>query len=119
MTSILAADDSASIREMVQFTLESAGFDVQCAEDGAKALAIAQTRQFDLVISDVNMPNLDGIGLTKALRALPGYQFTPILILTTESSPEKKAEGKGAGATGWIIKPFNPDTLLKTVNKVR
>ncbi|ROQ24813.1 response regulator [Gallaecimonas pentaromativorans] len=119
MTRILAADDSASIREMVQFTLESAGFDVQCAEDGAKALELARVSQYDVVISDVNMPNLDGIGLTKALRALPGYQFTPILILTTESSAEKKAEGKGAGATGWIVKPFNPDTLLKTVNKVR
>ncbi|WKE67054.1 response regulator [Gallaecimonas kandeliae] len=118
MTTILAADDSVSIREMVQFTLESAGYQVQCAEDGAKALALARERKFDVVISDVNMPNLDGIGLTKALRDLPDYQFTPILILTTESSPEMKSEGKAAGATGWIVKPFNPDTLLKTLGKV-
>ena len=118
MTKILAVDDSASMRQMVTFTLKSAGFEVTDAADGALALEIAKKQSFDVVISDVNMPNMDGISLCKELRKLPNFKFTPILMLTTESSADKKQEGRGAGATGWIVKPFNPDQLLATVNKV-
>ncbi|MCB1787797.1 MAG: response regulator [Chromatiaceae bacterium] len=116
--SILAVDDSASMRQMVSFTLKGAGFDVVEAADGVQALNIARTRPVNLVITDVNMPNMDGISLIRELRALPSYKFTPLLMLTTESSPEKKQEGKAAGATGWIVKPFNPEQLLSTVKKV-
>ncbi|TQV86718.1 response regulator [Aliikangiella coralliicola] len=118
MTKILAVDDSASMRQMVSFTLKSAGFDVSEASDGVEALKVAQSQAFDVVISDVNMPNMDGLTLVKELRALGNYRFTPILMLTTESSSEKKQAGRAAGATGWIVKPFNPDQLLATVNKV-
>ena len=118
MASILAVDDSASMRKMVTFTLKSAGYDVDEAVDGVDALAKAQTKQFDCVITDVNMPNKDGISLIRDLRAMPGYKFTPLLTLTTESGAEKKQEGKAAGATGWIVKPFDPDQLLKTLKKV-
>jgi len=118
MASILAVDDSASMRQMVTFTLKGAGFDVTEAVDGQEALNKAKTQKFDLVISDVNMPNMDGISLIKELRALPDFKFTPLLLLTTESAADKKAEGKSAGATGWIVKPFNPDQLLNTVKKV-
>lgn len=118
MTKILAVDDSASMRQMVAFTLKSAGFDVTDASDGDEALEIAKKQAFDVVISDVNMPNMDGITLCKELRNLPNFKFTPILMLTTESSTDKKQAGRAAGATGWIVKPFNPDQLLATVNKV-
>ncbi|MCP5158099.1 MAG: response regulator [Gammaproteobacteria bacterium] len=118
MATILVVDDSASMRQMVEFTLKEAGHQVMVAEDGQVALNIAQGAPADLVITDVNMPNMDGITLIKELRALPAYKFTPILTLTTESTAEKKMEGKGAGATGWIVKPFNPEKLLATVNKV-
>ena len=118
MTKILAVDDSASMRQMVSFTLKSAGFDVSEASDGVEALKVAQSQSFDVIISDVNMPNMDGLTLVKELRAINTYKFTPILMLTTESSSEKKQAGRAAGATGWIVKPFNPDQLLATVNKV-
>ena len=118
MASILAVDDSASMRQMVSFTLKGAGYDVTEAKDGQEALQIAKSNSFNLVITDINMPNMDGITLTKELRTLPSYKFTPILTLTTESSQEKKMAGKQAGATGWIVKPFNPDQLLATVKKV-
>lgn len=118
MTKILAVDDSTSMRQMVGFTLKSAGFEVQEASDGVEALKIAKSQTFDLVISDVNMPNMDGITLVTELRSLADYKFIPILMLTTESSTEKKQAGRSAGATGWIVKPFNPDQLLATVNKV-
>jgi len=118
MTKILAVDDSASMRQMVAFTLKSAGFDVTDASDGDEALQIAKGQSFDVVITDVNMPNMDGITLCRELRALPSFKFTPILMLTTESSADKKQAGRSAGATGWIVKPFNPDQLLATVNKV-
>lgn len=118
MASILAVDDSASMRQMVTFTLKGAGYDVTEAKDGQEALNIAKSNRFSLVITDVNMPNMDGIALTKELRGLPNYKFTPILTLTTESSSDKKQAGKSAGATGWIVKPFNPDQLLATVKKV-
>jgi len=118
MTKILAVDDSSSMRQMVSFTLKSAGYDVDDAADGQQALKLAQGKQYDVVISDVNMPVMDGITLVKNLRQLPAYKFTPILMLTTESAGDKKSEGKQAGATGWIVKPFNPDQLVATVQKV-
>ncbi len=118
MASILAVDDSASMRQMVTFTLKGAGYEVVEAADGVQALNIARDRSVNLVITDVNMPNMDGISLIRELRALPSYKFTPLLMLTTESSPEKKQQGKAAGATGWIVKPFNPEQLLATVKKV-
>lgn len=118
MARILVVDDSASMRQMVAFTLKGDGHDVVEAADGVEALACAKKDSFNLVITDVNMPNMDGIALTKELRGLPAYRFTPILTLTTESSAEKKMAGKQAGATGWIVKPFNPDQLLATAKKV-
>lgn len=118
MANILAVDDSASMRQMVSFTLKSAGHSVQEAADGSQALLIAQKQSFDLVITDVNMPIMDGLTLTKELRKLPAFKFTPILVLTTESNAEKKQQGRAAGATGWLVKPFNPEQLLATIAKV-
>ncbi|WAR46547.1 response regulator [Methylomonas rapida] len=118
MATILAVDDSASMRQMVSFTLKGAGYNVVEAVDGVDALNKAKAQTFDCVVTDVNMPNKDGIELIKDLRALPNYKFTPMLMLTTESGMDKKQQGKEAGATGWIVKPFNPDQLLKTINKV-
>ncbi len=115
---ILAVDDSASIRQMVTFTLQQAGYEVLSAEDGQKGLSVAQSSQADLVITDLNMPNMDGIELIRQLRTLGNYKFTPILMLTTETDPTKKMQGKEAGATGWIVKPFNPEQLLKVIAKV-
>ncbi len=118
MAKILAVDDSRSLRQMVAFTLKEAGHEVVEAVDGRDALQRARSGQVDLVLSDINMPGMDGLALVRELRALPQYRFTPILMLTTESSPEKKQEGKAAGATGWIVKPFGPDQLLATVKRV-
>lgn len=118
MTKILAVDDSASMRQMVSFTLSGAGYDVTDACDGQVALDAAKKQQFDVIVSDVNMPVMDGITLIRELRKLPQYRTTPMLMLTTESSGDKKTEGKQAGATGWIIKPFNPEQLLKTIQRV-
>jgi two-component system chemotaxis response regulator CheY len=118
MTRILAVDDSASMRDMVSITLTGAGFEVTAAADGTQALELAKQSSFDLVLSDVNMPDMNGIALIRALRAEPAYRFTPILMLTTESSPERKNEGKEAGATGWIVKPFDPDQLVATMKRV-
>ena len=118
MAKILAVDDSASMRQMVAHTLRGAGFDVVEAKDGQDALEKADKNKVDLVLTDVNMPRLDGIGLVKALRAKPSYKFVPILLLTTESGTDKKAEGKKAGATGWLVKPFDPAKLLATIKKV-
>jgi len=115
---ILAVDDSASMRQMVSFTLAADGHDVVDAIDGKQAFEIAQTESFDLVLTDVNMPEMNGLELTQKLRGLEQYRFTPILVLTTESSVEKKKEGRSAGATGWIVKPFNPEQLLATIKKV-
>ena len=106
------------MREMVSFTLIDAGHEVKEAEDGVEALQFANEQSVDLVITDVNMPNMDGITLTRELRTLTDYKFTPILILTTETGSDKKKQGKEAGATGWIEKPFDPDSLLTTVNRV-
>lgn len=118
MKRILAVDDSVSIREMVKFTLAKAGFDVLSAVDGMDGLEKAKSGNFDLIISDINMPRMDGISMIGQLRKENAYRFTPILMLTTESGTDKKSAGKSAGATGWIVKPFNPDKLIATVNKV-
>ncbi len=118
MATILAVDDSASMRQMVSFTLKGAGHDVVEAPDGEEALRLAKSKKFNLVLTDVNMPKMDGIALTRELRTLPDYKFVPILTLTTESGQDKKSAGKEAGATGWIVKPFNPEKLLSTVQKV-
>lgn len=118
MANILLVDDSVSMREMVSFTLKQAGHDVIEAEDGIQALDIAQGKLFSLIITDVNMPKMDGIVLTDKLRQIDSCKFTPILILTTDTSESRKLEGKAAGATGWIEKPFDPDQLISTVSKV-
>ncbi|MCF6218919.1 MAG: response regulator [Gammaproteobacteria bacterium] len=118
MAKILAVDDSASMRQMVAFTLKSAGHEVVEAVDGKNALDIAKKQSFNLVITDVNMPNMDGLTLTKELRGLANFKFTPILILTTEAGGDKKVQGKAAGATGWLVKPFNPEQLLSTIKRV-
>ena len=118
MKRILTVDDSASVRQMVLFTLRKAGHEVEEATDGRDALGKVSRSRFDLIITDLNMPHLDGIGLIAAARATPGYSFIPILMLTTESNPEKKDAGRKAGATGWIVKPFNADQLLSVVHKL-
>jgi two-component system chemotaxis response regulator CheY len=118
MATILVVDDSNSLRQLVAATLEQAGHWVTQARDGADGLMAAQTARFDLVISDVNMPVMDGLTMIRKLRALPASRHTPILILTTEMDPLKRKEARDAGATGWIVKPFNPDQLLATVRKV-
>jgi two-component system chemotaxis response regulator CheY len=118
MKRILTVDDSKTMRDMVSFTLKGAGFEVVEAEDGVHALSVLSKTSVDLVITDINMPNMDGVTLIKKLRAQPNYGSTPILILTTEGGEEKKAQGRSAGATGWIVKPFAPDKLLQVVNKV-
>jgi len=115
---ILAVDDSASMRQMVSFTLKHAGYEVIEASDGVDALEYARSNSVSLVLTDVNMPRMDGITLVHELRSLPHYRLTPLLLLTTESSQEKKLEGKRAGATGWIVKPFNPEQLLATMARV-
>jgi len=118
MTRILAVDDSPSMRDMVRIALSSAGFDVISAGDGQEALDIARQSGFDLVLSDVNMPVMDGIELIRALRAEAAYRHIPILMLTTEAGLDRKKEGKDAGATGWIVKPFDPAQLVATMHRV-
>ncbi len=118
MARILAVDDSRSMRQMVAFTLSSAGHEIAEAEDGQQALNLAQSGAYDLVLADVNMPVMDGISLVRKLRELPSYRFTPVLMLTTEAGDDKKSEGRSAGATGWIVKPFNPEQLLSTISRV-
>ena len=118
MKTVLTVDDSPSIRQMVSFTLKNAGYDVVEAGDGNAGLAQARAKVCDIVITDQNMPGMDGLSLIKALRALPDYRSKPILMLTTESSDAMKAQGKAAGATGWIVKPFNPQTLIDVVRRL-
>jgi two-component system chemotaxis response regulator CheY len=115
---ILTVDDSSTMRQMIGFTLKGAGFDILEAGDGLEALERARGQKLSLVITDVNMPRMDGITLVQRLRALPEFRFTPILVLTTESGLDMKQKGKEAGATGWIVKPFSPEKLLDVVNKV-
>jgi len=115
---ILAVDDSASIRQMVAFTLKSAGYDVVEAVDGQDGLDKAKAKTVNLVLTDQNMPRIDGLSLVKQLRALPQHKSTPILMLTTESTDQMKAQGKAAGATGWLVKPFDPARLLEVVKNL-
>lgn len=115
---VLCVDDSASIRQMVGFTLKSAGYEVVEAVDGMDGLDKAKARAVDLVLTDQNMPRMDGLALIKSLRVLPQYKSVPILMLTTESSDAMKAQGRAAGATGWLVKPFDPMKLIEVVKKV-
>ena len=115
---ILAVDDSASIRQMVSFTLRGAGYDVTEAVDGQDALEKANRQPFNLVLTDINMPRMDGLKLLEELRDIKPYKTIPILMLTTESGADMKAKGKAAGATGWLVKPFNPESLLEVIEKV-
>lgn len=115
---ILTVDDSASVRQMVKFTLQAAGYGVLEATDGNDALTKLNGGSVQMILTDLNMPNLDGVGLIRRVRAIPECRFVPIVMLTTESQAEKKQEGKAAGATGWIVKPFKPEQLLAVVKKV-
>jgi two-component system, chemotaxis family, chemotaxis protein CheY len=116
---LLIVDDSTMLRDMLSYALNEGGYnDVIEAVDGVDGLEKAKASTFDLVITDVNMPNMDGLSFIKELRKLPEYMKTPILVLTTERSDEMKSKGKSVGATGWIVKPFVPDQLLKAVNIV-
>lgn len=115
---ILIVDDSESIREAVGFTLENAHYKVDKAEDGVEALKKLEKNQYQLIITDLYMPNLDGIGLIKEIRTKTGHQFIPILFLTTENNGKRKEEARAAGATGWIVKPFVPEKLVAVVQKL-
>jgi two-component system chemotaxis response regulator CheY len=118
MASILTVDDSVSVRQMVSFTLRRAGHEVIEAVDGKDGLDKAEQHKVDLIITDLNMPNMDGIQMISAIRELPEFAFTPILMLTTEAQPEKKEAGRKAGAMGWLVKPFNADQLITVVRKL-
>ncbi|AWK87410.1 response regulator [Azospirillum thermophilum] len=115
---VLTVDDSRTMRDMVAFTLKNAGYEVVEASDGQQALSVVAANKVDLVITDLNMPVMDGLTLIRRLRATPAHRTTPILMLTTEADESKKMEGRSAGATGWIVKPFNPDKLISVVQKV-
>ncbi len=115
---ILSVDDSASIRQMITFTLETEGYRVETAVDGEDGLEKAKLGSFDMILADLNMPRRDGISLIRELRTLPAYRFTPLVMLTTETQAEKKSEAREAGATGWIVKPFEQKQLLAVVRKV-
>ena len=115
----LVVDDSPTMRQMVAFTLTNAGFTVVEAEHGKDAVKkVAAGPKMDIVVTDLNMPEMDGISLIKELRKMAAFKFTPILMLTTESAADKKQAGKEAGATGWIVKPFNPELMLKVIAKI-
>ena len=115
---IMTADDSASVRQMVSFTLKQAGYDVVEAVDGQDAFDKLKNNSVNMLITDLNMPNIDGIELIKKVRGESKYRFMPIIMLTTESQASKKQDGKAAGATGWIVKPFKPEQLLAVIKKV-
>lgn len=115
---IMVVDDSASIRQVVSIALKGAGYEVIEACDGKDALSKMVGQKIHLIVSDVNMPNMDGITLVKEVKAHPKYKFTPIMMLTTESGDNKKAEGKAAGAKAWLVKPFQPPALLSAVSKL-
>lgn len=115
---VLTVDDSKTIRDMVTFTLKDAGFDVMEAEDGQKALDAVKGKKPDLIITDLNMPNMDGLTLIQKLREINDFKSTPILMLTTEQGDDKKSKGRAVGATGWIVKPFDPTKLIQVINKV-
>jgi two-component system chemotaxis response regulator CheY len=115
---ILTVDDSRTMREMVKMTLSGAGFDVVQADDGVSALKVLEQNDVDVVITDLNMPNMDGYELVKALRSKPEFKGKPILFLTTRGGDDDKAKGRAVGATGWIVKPFDPQKLVHVINKV-
>lgn len=115
---IMVVDDSASLRQVVGMALRGAGYDVIEAQDGKDALSKLNGQKIHLVVSDVNMPNMDGIALVKEIKNLPNYKFTPIIMLTTEGAADKKAQGQAAGAKAWIVKPFQPAQLLDAVSKL-
>lgn len=118
MKTIMIADDSASVRMMVMFTLGDVGFEIVEADNGNDALKKMERTHVDILITDVNMPGLDGISLVRKVREIQSYKSLPILMLTTETDPGKKMEGQRAGATGWIVKPFNPEELISAVKRV-
>ena len=118
MANVLTVDDSVSLRKLVANTLASAGHSVTEASNGAEALEVIKGGVFNLIISDINMPVMDGLTFIKNVRVLAAYKFTPILVLTTEMDPAKKKIAKDAGATGWLVKPFDPEQLLNTIRKV-
>ncbi len=115
---ILTVEDSRSMRQMVSYSLNEAGYEVVEAVDGEDGLDKLLTKKFDLILTDHNMPKMDGIAMIKEVRSMPEYQSVPILVLTTESGEDMKAQGKAAGATGWVVKPFEPEKLLMIINKV-
>lgn len=115
---ILVVDDSMSIRQVVSIALKGAGYDVIEACDGKDALAKMTGQKIHLIISDVNMPNMDGITFLKQVKASPKYKFTPVIMLTTEAGKDKMAEGKAAGAKAWVVKPFQPPQMLDAVAKL-
>jgi two-component system chemotaxis response regulator CheY len=115
---IMTVDDALTMRKVISFTLKGAGYDVVEAQDGVAALGALRSKPVDAIISDVNMPNMDGLELTRQLRQIPAFSRTPIILLTTESDPEIKNRGRAAGATGWIVKPFQPDQLLAVMSRV-
>ena len=118
MSQVLVVDDSPSIRELLSSILKKSGFDVTSASDRKEGLSTAKEGNYNLVITDVNMPEMDGIELVGHLRKLPEYSFKPILIVTTEFSQEMKQKGKAAGATGWMVKPFDPDKLIEVISRL-
>jgi two-component system chemotaxis response regulator CheY len=113
----LVVDDSASMRQLVSFAIRDAGYDVVVSENGTDALSKLGSIKMDVMITDLNMPGMDGIELIKRIRGMADYKFTPIVMLTTESQEARRQEGKRAGATGWVVKPFTPDGLLDVVRK--
>jgi two-component system, chemotaxis family, chemotaxis protein CheY len=115
---VLIVDDSVSVRQMVEATLKSAGYTVTAAKDGQEAFNLCKTKSYDFVLTDQNMPNMDGLTLIKSLRGLPAHMKTPIVMLTTEASDAMKAQGRAAGASGWMVKPFDPAKLLEVAKKV-
>lgn len=115
---ILTVDDSTSMRQMVSFTLKEAGYDVVEAVDGKDGISKLENNKIEMVITDLNMPNMDGIEMIRVARTMQQYKFIPIVLLTTESQDSKKKEGKEAGATGWIVKPFKPEQLIAVIKKV-
>ncbi len=118
MRTILSVDDSASVRQMVRLTLTGAGYNVVDAGNGSEGLTKAKSTSADLVLTDLNMPIMNGLEMIRELRKLPSYCGIPIIFLTTESDPQMKAQAKAAGATGWIVKPFQQDQLLGIIKKV-
>ncbi len=118
LKTILIVDDSASIRQVLSMVLKGAGYDVVEGVNGKDALTKLTGQRVHLIVSDVNMPELDGIGFVKAVKQLPAYKFTPIIMLTTESQDAKKREGQAAGAKAWLVKPFNPEQMLAAVQKL-